>query len=202
MARAIVNLLDEVSWEGTTAPYRGGGRGRENVLTAEVWQALDLLPRTAFLGAVLDSIHPVTLTDCTPSSAVVSCREAISYSTPTLELEVLCGDRVSTIGPTRVQPDVLLEDDESIVFVEAKRIRGGSFQPEQIARNLLVLEQLRGSRTALLLLVIGTPPPVRVSKAGLMSVQEAAGDGLSAMRLRDPRVPAPGALASSVAWIT
>jgi hypothetical protein len=49
-------LLDEISWEGRSVRgYRGGGRGRENVLTAEVMTALDFLPRASFLGAVLDN---------------------------------------------------------------------------------------------------------------------------------------------------
>ena len=47
-------LLEEISWEGSSVSrYRDGGRGRENVLTAEVLAALDFLPRRAFLGAVL-----------------------------------------------------------------------------------------------------------------------------------------------------
>ena len=53
MVSAIDRLLDELSWEGNARKYRGGGRGLENVLTAEVFQALDFLPRDAFLGAVL-----------------------------------------------------------------------------------------------------------------------------------------------------
>lgn len=30
----IGRLLDEISWEGNAKKYRGGGRGKENVLTA------------------------------------------------------------------------------------------------------------------------------------------------------------------------
>ncbi|MBE9020222.1 hypothetical protein IQ272_29640 [Chroococcidiopsidales cyanobacterium LEGE 13417] len=37
-------LLEELSWVGSTiGSYRTGGRGLENVLTAEVFQALDFL---------------------------------------------------------------------------------------------------------------------------------------------------------------
>ncbi len=53
----IGRLLEEISWEGNAAPYRRGGRGRENVLTAEVMASLDLLPRTHFLAEVLLAGH-------------------------------------------------------------------------------------------------------------------------------------------------
>lgn len=33
--------------------YHDGGTGRENVLTVEVFQALDFLPRTGFPGSVM-----------------------------------------------------------------------------------------------------------------------------------------------------
>ena len=49
----LTNLLDELSFEGNAKTYHGGGRGRENVLTVEVFDALTLLPRNALLGAVM-----------------------------------------------------------------------------------------------------------------------------------------------------
>lgn len=50
----IGRLLEELSWVGSTIKaYRHGGRGYENVLTAEALQALDFLPRGQFLGEVL-----------------------------------------------------------------------------------------------------------------------------------------------------
>lgn len=53
-ASVIGRLLEEISWEGATVrKYRAGGRGLENVLTAEVLLPLSYLPRTAFLGPVL-----------------------------------------------------------------------------------------------------------------------------------------------------
>lgn len=42
-ASVVGRLLAEISWERATA-YREGGRGRENVLVAEVLMALDFLP--------------------------------------------------------------------------------------------------------------------------------------------------------------
>ena len=53
----VGRLLEEISWEGNARPYRHGGRGRENVLTTEVFALLDWLPRQAFLGAVLAAAH-------------------------------------------------------------------------------------------------------------------------------------------------
>ncbi len=49
----IARLLEEISWE-KAVKYRRGGRGMENVLTAEVLVALDLLPRSHFFAAVVD----------------------------------------------------------------------------------------------------------------------------------------------------
>ena len=50
----IGRLLEELSWVGhTIKSYREGGRGFENVLTAEVFQALDFLPRSNFLGKII-----------------------------------------------------------------------------------------------------------------------------------------------------
>ena len=57
----IGRLLEELSWTGRLiTKYRGGGRGFENVLSAEVLQALDFLPRTAFLGSVVGALHDGT----------------------------------------------------------------------------------------------------------------------------------------------
>ena len=53
MVSAVRRLLDELSWEGNARRYRDGGLGLENVVTTEVFQALDFLPRQAFLGRVL-----------------------------------------------------------------------------------------------------------------------------------------------------
>lgn len=54
----IGRLLEELSWEGPKIRrYRNGGRGIENVLTAEVLLSLSYLPRTPFLGGVLSAAH-------------------------------------------------------------------------------------------------------------------------------------------------
>jgi hypothetical protein len=53
---ALGRLLAEISWEGNARRYHEGGRGFENVLTVEVFQALDFLPRT-FLSRIVESIE-------------------------------------------------------------------------------------------------------------------------------------------------
>ena len=54
----IGRLLEEISWEGSRVKqYREGGRGMENVLTAEVLLPLTYLPRAPFLAPVLRSAH-------------------------------------------------------------------------------------------------------------------------------------------------
>lgn len=54
----IGRLLEEISWEGKRVRhYRRGGRGVENVLTAEVLLHLSFLPRTHFLAEVLLAAH-------------------------------------------------------------------------------------------------------------------------------------------------
>ena len=113
----VGRLLEEISWEGNARPYRHGGRGRENVLTTEVFALLDWLPRQAFLGAVLAAAHGA---DQVRSEAAAEV-EAMTVS-------VLPGDvhGVRTDGaptPWSVQPDVRLESWRATVWVEAKRIR-------------------------------------------------------------------------------
>jgi hypothetical protein len=55
-ASVIGRLLEEISWEGRRVRnYRSGGRGMENVLTAEVMLGLYYLPRRPFLGEVIRS---------------------------------------------------------------------------------------------------------------------------------------------------
>jgi hypothetical protein len=77
----IGRLLEEISWEGSSVrKYRKGGRGLENVLTAEVLLPLSYLPRDKFLGAVIRAAHDADV----PRDLLVGYRE--------------CGDR-AVAGP-------------------------------------------------------------------------------------------------------
>ena len=82
----------------------------ENVLVTEVFGARDLLPRGAFLGSPLRSAHGAD-----PA-------------------------RMAAAGVEKARLDVLVLDmPDATVLVEAKRIRAGAFQPEQLAREYLCL---------------------------------------------------------------
>ncbi|MEO7127084.1 MAG: hypothetical protein ABI382_10725, partial [Nakamurella sp.] len=126
MVGATRNLLDELSWEGNAIPYRNGGRGRENVLTAEVFRALDFLPRVPFLDAVLRSA-------------------GVGADAEGFDVDVLPGDeQIAALG-IRAQPDVLLTSASHYILVEAKGMKpGASFQPEQLYREAMIAEHCSG----------------------------------------------------------
>jgi hypothetical protein len=162
-------LLDEISWEGNAVKYRGGGVGKENVLTAEVFQALDLLPRTYFLAPVLRGLHSVGAPP----------REELASEAESLRIGVLPGDLSTLDSQIRVQPDVLIESESWLVFVEAKSVHRAAFQPNQLARELLVTRDHADGRHAVLLLVLGSAPPVAVRGQGRMPIEEALQAGLA-----------------------
>ncbi len=192
---AIGSLLDEISWEGNARAYRGGGRGRENVLTTEVFWGLDLLPRRHFLAPVLRT-----------AVGADSARGRVAEQVEQLSIEVLPGGLAprwasgESTGWT-VQPDVLMKADNCLVYVEAKRITGGTFQARQIARSLQATLDAANGRPAVLLLVLGSAPPIPVTRHGRLSIQEALEMGLAdfpdedAERLRQARD-------ATVAWTT
>jgi hypothetical protein len=163
MASAIRQLLDEISWEGNAVKYRGGGVGKENVLTAEVFQALDLLPRAHFFAPVLQGLHGIG----------TSAREGLAADAEAMRIEVLPGDLVTVGSQVRVQPDVLMESESWFVFVEAKAVNRASFQPNQLSRELLVSRGHSEGRQAVLMLVLGSDPPVAVRGHGRMSIDDA-----------------------------
>jgi hypothetical protein len=172
----VGKLLEEVSWEHATS-YRQGGRGRENVLSAEVMMALDFLPRDRFLGAV---VRAAAGAERTKSVLVNEIEQA--------ELRFLPGDM--TLAPNRsgndqlvVQPDALITSPNSFVLVEAKRVRASSFQPEQLAREYVATMAHAGTRTPLILL-LGAEPPVLVRGRGRMSLERAISSELESVLLR------------------
>ena len=113
----IGRLLDEISWEGNARRYRGGGRGKENVLTAEVLYPLDLLPRTSFLGEVIAGAHGAD-----------AARQRMTQEVERATLSFLPGDLSLANSTIRVQPDALLTSPSCYTFIEAKRIRPSRFQ--------------------------------------------------------------------------
>lgn len=140
----VGKLLEEISWE-KAKDYRAGGQGRENVLTAEVLVGLDFLPRTEFLGAVLRAAHGAD-----------EARNKLATEVEGLLMHFLPGDfSTGSDGRTAklvVQPDAVFETPSTYTLVEAKRIRYGSFQPEQLAREYITLVSKAGSPTPILFL--------------------------------------------------
>lgn len=172
----VGKLLEEVSWEHATS-YRQGGRGRENVLSAEVLMALDFLPRDRFLGAAIRA-----------AKGADHARNVLVNEIEEAELRFLPGDM--TLAPNRsgndqlvVQPDALITSPGSFVLVEAKRVRSSSFQPEQLAKEYVATTAHAATRTPLILL-LGAVPPVLVRGRGRMSLEDAISAELESVLLR------------------
>ncbi|MBG6183041.1 hypothetical protein IWX65_000988 [Arthrobacter sp. CAN_A214] len=161
----IARLLEEISWE-KAVKYRRGGRGMENVLTAEVLIGLDLLPRVHFFAHVVKSC-----------SGAVEARGKLVEHVESVEMSLLPGDMsVNPAGGAAnkfiVQPDAVILSPNVFTFVEAKRIKTSAFQPEQLAQEYVVLINNAGECTPLLFL-LGVQPPVSVKGLGKMSLHDA-----------------------------
>lgn len=161
----IGRLLEEISWE-TAARYRQGGRGFENVLTAEVLAGLDFLPRAHFLGALLRH-----------ASGADSVRVHSAGDAEAIDISFLPGDlRINGTGETddsfRVQPDALFISSDVYAIVEAKRIRSNAFQIEQLAREYVAAISNAGTRKPLVFL-LGAAPPVKVKGSGRLTIEQA-----------------------------
>lgn len=162
-------LLVELSWAGSTIrDYRNGGRGYENVLTAEALQGLDFLPRRAFLGTVIGNARGA---DDARAQLISEIEDARFTLLPGSQYLIPSGDRPQT--KLRVQPDGLIESPSVYVVLEAKRPRSSSFQSEQLAREYMLALRDAGPRTPLLFLMLGSEPPVKVAKHGRLSIPDA-----------------------------
>jgi len=166
---AIGRLLEELSWVGATIKnYRKGGRGYENVLTAEALQALDFLPRDHFFGALLQQ--------CTGAD---SARQMLVQSIERATFTLLPGNfYLRPTEPTHqralaVQPDGVICSETVYALIEAKRIKPSSFQPQQLAREYLLTVRDAKERTPLLLLLLGKEPPVSIQKHGKQDIRSA-----------------------------
>lgn len=183
----VGKLLEEISWE-KARDYRAGGQGRENVLTAEVLLGLDLLPRSHFLGAVIRAAQGADL-----------ARQEVATEVEELQMQFLPGDFSVGSGGRRprlvVQPDAIFATPNTYTLVEAKRIRYGSFHPEQLAREYVTLMSKAGPATPMLLL-LGVTPPLRVKGNGQLEVAEAVGRFLGPVldRVVDDELPSESVL--------
>lgn len=199
----IGRLLEELSWVGDAAKLRQGGRGLEDVLTAEVLLALDLLPRAAFLGRVLGEVR----------GGSGDLRDRLASEAEDARVELLPGERfLSHPAPTDpdpvvVQPDAFIETPSVLVLVEAKRLKAGGFQPHQLARELILAMKLAGTKRPALLLVLPKPPPIPVKLHQPMSIPEAVELHLQRTLQRTVGLAATpdevrAAIANSVLWTT
>lgn len=184
----------EISW-GKAATFREGGQRMENVLTTEVFQALDFLPRASFLASVLRAAHvdePVVV------EKIGNCEDATIY--------VLPGDLpvdASFAKPRKIQPDVIIETSTAFIVVESKRIGSSSFQRHQLARELLFACARADGRQPFVLIIASEPPPYRVLPRGKLTIAEAIKKALPD-ELSDgtPSEEFLGKIAAHVGWLT
>jgi hypothetical protein len=195
----VGRLLEEVSWQGTQVKgYRGGGLGLENVLTIEVFQALDFLPRVSFFGEVVGSAH-----------GSLATRALLQREAETAEFFPLPGDiwlEDENIRRVNVQPDLLVRTQTVYCLVEAKRLRQSSFQRLQIAREFLLAHKTKDRTTQqypLLLLVLSNEPPVVVQGKGRQSLEDAIMTGLREVISQPDKITEwHGKIEDTVSWIT
>jgi hypothetical protein len=191
----VGRLLEEISWEGANVrAYRYGGRGRENVLTAEVLWPLSLLPRDAFLGHVIAAAHGAD-----------EARAVVTAEAEWAEVVLLPDEFLVGSGKVVVQPDATIGSDRIFVLVEAKRIRRSSFQPHQLAREFVTVLREAGDRVPLLLLILGDPPPVAVQRRGRIEIADAIARSLDTVldcAIEDEFPDLDRLIRDHVAWIT
>lgn len=191
----IGRLLQEVSYENARS-YHDGGTGRENVLTVEVFQALDFLPRTGFLGAVMNAAHGAD-----------KARERLIEDIENTTVEVLVGDITPTLesglpASWAIQPDAVIAGDSVTCLVEAKRLRPSRFQPEQVARCLHTVTDPNLDTLGFVLLVLADDPPIRVNGHGRVGLTTAVGIGLDRQGVAWKREELTEVVAQRFAWIT
>lgn len=164
-----------MSWEGSNVKrYRDGGRGMENPLTAEVFQGLSYLPLGLFFGEVLRCAHGADQT-----------RIAAANEAERADLDVLPGSLLLPALKIDVQPDVWVTGPSVQLLVEAKGFRKGAmFNVEQLPRELLCLRAYSGNRTPLLLLILTTPPPIKIAGSGRHEVGAGVAVGLESLCAR------------------
>jgi hypothetical protein len=67
----------------------------------------------------------------------------------------------------------VIHSDRVYCLLEAKRIKSGAFQTEQLAREFLAVTRHASGRQPLLLLLLPAPPPVPVSGHGRLEIADA-----------------------------
>lgn len=199
-------LVHGMSWEGRTVvrKYRDGGKGVEEVLTAEVFQALQFLPRDPFIKQILEAVH--SLDEEQPFSSHSEYKQADFLLSPAGRF-ALRPDESSHQQQMDVQFDAMIRTEESAIFVEAKRIGRSSFQPEQPARTYLIALRESAPLVPKVLFILGAPPPVAVAKHGKLDIETAVKQTLEEVyaktqHLRFSLSEAVDRIRGTVGWIT
>lgn len=169
----VGRLLEEISWERATS-YREGGRGRENVLSAEVLLALNFLPREHFLGAVLRSAHGAQ------EARTLLVAEIEDASMDFLPGDLALSRGIAASSKRHIQPDALLTSPGVFMLVEAKRIRTSAFQLHQLAREYVAVMANADDRIPVIFL-LGVKPPFSVRGNGKMSIEAAVASQLESV---------------------
>lgn len=170
-SKVIGQLLQHISWVGhTVKEYRNGGQGFEDVLTAEVFLALDFLPRQSFWGAVIEA-----------SVGADKVRTLLQQEIEQADFTLypgnfyLCPSGRPHQKELAVQPDGVIKTPSCFGLVEAKRIKRSSFQSEQLSRQfvLVMKEALNQNQEPILWLILGEEPPVPVQGHGRLNPRDA-----------------------------
>ncbi|GAA1107223.1 hypothetical protein GCM10009630_00120 [Kribbella jejuensis] len=190
-------LLEEISWEGPRVRgYRDGGRGRENVLTAEVLGTLSYLPRSVFLAAVLRNAHGADET-----------RELVAAEAEQATFTLLPDESRLSPNGVVVQPDGVLTTPSCHVLIEAKGLGRSAFQPEQLAREYVCVLRDAADARPMLLLITASPPPVPVRGHGRLSLEAAVTYHLEDVLARTTGIGASdddliARIPATIAWTT
>lgn len=175
--RSIIGaLLSEISWEGSKVTrYRNGGKGLENVLTTEVFQILSFLPRTFFLGEIIKNFKSKN------HQIINTLFQQIEES----EFQLFPGNYYLIEDPEShqkgipLQPDALLNSQSVYALIEAKRIKRGSFQKEQLAKEYYLVTREAKDKQPMLMLIIPSEPKVSVQGKGKIDPIEEIKDTLA-----------------------
>jgi hypothetical protein len=165
------------------------------VLTVEVFQALDFLPRTEFLGRIIRSAEGGS-----PATMRILAEQVEDLTFSLLPGDInLAEDPPYGKGRLNLQPDGILQSSLVYCMLEAKRIKRGAFMPEQLAREFLAVVQEAGNRNGLLFLVLPAPPPVQVRRHGRLALHDAVALCLPRVLERaEGRFPATNELCSII----
>lgn len=200
----IGRILSEVSWAGSKVKtYRKGGAGFENVLSAEVFQILDFLPRKQFLHKILENIKMIS-----GYNFSISEDEAEE-----MNLDILPGNfylkknfKAHRDGMS-VQPDGFIESNKTLIMLEAKRIKSSSFQQKQLAKEFYLLTREAKKKRPFLLLITSSDPPFLVKGIGKKSPEKDILDEMESVFLKANNhslslLDIKDLVMNSVGWIT